>query len=66
MTAPPVGQKAGRKDCKMLWSWVDAVNLAIDLKELEEYRDVDVDKLANELWAEMLRDNSDSVVWEEV
>lgn len=50
----------------MLWSWVDAVNLAIDLKELEEYRDVDVDKLANELWAEMLRDNSDSVVWEEV
>ena len=46
----------------MDWSWVDAVNLAIDLKELEEYRDADVDKLANELWREMEKENMAALV----
>lgn len=41
----------------MLWSWVDAVNLAIDMKNSEEYHDADVDVLANELWAEMQSEN---------
>lgn len=42
----------------MMWSWVDAVNLAIQMVETDEkYAGYDVDKLANELWAEMLKEN---------
>lgn len=40
----------------MKWSFVDAVNLAIDLKNTEEYHDADVDILANEIWQEMQDD----------
>ena len=41
----------------MEWSWIDAVNLAIDLKNQEEYCGADVDVLANDLWREMEREN---------
>lgn len=42
----------------MDWVWTDAVDLAVFLKQTdEEYRRADVDKLANDLWREMQKDN---------
>ena len=41
----------------MLWSYADAVNLAIQMHGEEKYRRKDIDKLVAELWAEMLVEN---------
>ena len=51
-------QRDLREGRAMMWSWVDAVNLAIQMVETDEkYAGYDVDKLANELWAELLKEN---------
>ena len=47
----------------MDWAWTDAVDLAVFLKQTEEeYFRADVDKLANELWREMERDNYERMI----
>ena len=46
----------------MDWVWTDAVELAISLKQIEEYCMADVDKLANDLWREMERENYERMI----
>ena len=46
----------------MKWGLVDAINLAISLLGLDEYRGVDPDALANELWKEMEAENEEMEV----
>jgi len=43
----------------MDWKMADAVNLALDIarREREEGKHVDVDKLANKIYLEMLTEN---------
>ena len=44
------------------WTFSDAVNLAIDLHDSEEYHNYDLDKLTNELWQEMQRENEGGIM----
>ncbi len=41
----------------MKWSWVDAVNLALDIAK--ENPGTDTDKLATEIWQDMQAENAD-------
>ena len=40
------------------WSYVDAVNLAADIKRHDDPK-ADLDALTNELWAEMQKENEE-------
>jgi len=43
------------------WSFADAVEMAITLHGTEEYHDVDLDKLATDLWRDMMAENEENL-----